>query len=182
MKHLPTIALLVTCCIAPLPGATLERLSLDDMITKSTAIVRGNVTQPGPPTPARVIYTHYKIQVSERFKGAPQKLVEVAVPGGTIDELHQTQPGSPVLNQGDEYVFFLWTGKSGMTWITGLTQGLFSMSMAQSADPTAWSRRCQPRTDAGPRHRETGQGQCRVPQTERPADANRRPLGQGGVQ
>jgi hypothetical protein len=36
---------------------------------------------------------------------------------------------------GDEYVFFLWTGKSGLTQIMGLTQGLFSVAQDGSADP-----------------------------------------------
>ena len=40
------LALVLTFCMWPLQGATLERLSLDDMIAKSTAIVRGKVTGP----------------------------------------------------------------------------------------------------------------------------------------
>ncbi len=137
VKRYLTIALLAACSILPLGSATLERLSLDDMIAKSTAIVRGTVTGTGRRSPGHDIYTHYRIQVSERFKGTAQKLVEIAVPGGTVGELHQTVSGSPVLRQGDQFVFFLWTSKSGVTWITGLTQGLFSLAGGNTADPTA---------------------------------------------
>jgi hypothetical protein len=49
------------------------------------------------------------------------------LPGGTAKGLSQSFSGSPVLKQGDEFVFFLWTSKGGITWITGLTQGLFSL-------------------------------------------------------
>jgi hypothetical protein len=50
------------------------------------------------------------------------------VPGGTARGLSQSFSGSPVLKQGDEFVFFLWTSKGGITWIIGLTQGLFSLA------------------------------------------------------
>src|SRR5450432_2029761 len=81
-----------------------------------------------------VIYTHYQIQVSEQFKGATRNSVEVMTPGGTVKALHQSFSGSPVLNQGDEFVFFLWTSKGGITWITGLTQGLFSLAGEPGTD------------------------------------------------
>jgi hypothetical protein len=128
VKRYLILAMVVTSCILPLPGATLERLSLDDMITRSTSIVRGKVTASWPAFTGSVIYTHYQIQVSEQFKGTPRNSVEVMVPGGTARGLSQDFSGSPVLKQGDEFVFFLWTSKGGITWITGLTQGLFSLA------------------------------------------------------
>ena len=135
-RHLFSIIIpvVVTSCWMPLQGATLERLTLDDMIGKSTAIVRGTVTDTWAAFTGRDIYTHYKIQVSEGFKGPAQKTVEIMVMGGTVGELHQTVAGAPVLNRGDEFVFFLWTSKSGITWITGLTQGLFALPAANSTD------------------------------------------------
>jgi hypothetical protein len=120
----------------PLQCATLERLSLDDMIAKSTAIVRGKVTGTTAAFSGPVIYTHYTIQVSEQFKGAKQSSVDVVIPGGTANGLRQSFSGAPVLNPGDEYVFFLYTGKAGLTTVTGLTQGLFSLPAGGSADPT----------------------------------------------
>jgi hypothetical protein len=122
------LVLLVSASL-PLPAATLERLSLDDMIGKSTAIVRGTVTESWAAYTGRDIYTHYKVQVTERFKGpAKESTIEISVPGGVIGQLHQTVAGSPVLNRGEQYVLFLWTSKNGVTWITGFTQGLFSLS------------------------------------------------------
>jgi len=127
VKRYAILAMLVTSCVLPLPSATLERLSLDDMITRSTAIVRGKVAASWAAYTGSVIYTHYQIQVSEQFKGAPRNSVEVMLPGGSAKGLSQSFSGSPVLKQGDEFVFFLWTSKGGITWITGLTQGLFSL-------------------------------------------------------
>ena len=127
VKRYVIFAMLVTSCVLPLPSATLERLSLDDMITRSTTIVRGKVAASWAAYTGSVIYTHYQIQVSEQFKGTPRDSVEVMLPGGTAKGLSQSFSGSPVLKQGDEFVFFLWTSKGGITWITGLTQGLFSL-------------------------------------------------------
>jgi hypothetical protein len=120
-----------------LAAATLERLSLDEMISKSTAVVRGTVTGIRTTFSGRDIYTHYRISVEERFKGAAEKSVEITVHGGKYGTYHQTAPGSPVLNQGDRYVFFLWTSNSGVTWITGMTQGLFQLNGSEPADPMA---------------------------------------------
>ena len=110
---------------------------MDDMIAKSTGIVRGTVTASWSAFTGSVIYTHYRIQVSESFKGAASSSVEIMVPGGTVKDLHQGFSGSPVLNKGDQFVFFLWTSKAGITWITGLTQGLFTLPAGSPADAVA---------------------------------------------
>ena len=137
VKRCLILAMVVTSWVPTLPCATLERLSLDDMITRSSTIVRGRVTASWAAFTGSVIYTHYQIQVSERFKGAGPNSVEVMTPGGTANGLSQNFSGSPVLNQGDEFVFFLWTSKSGITWITGLTQGLFSLAGEAGTDRLA---------------------------------------------
>ncbi len=118
-------------------SATLQQLSLDDMIAQSTAIVRGKVSGSYAAARGPLIYTYYTVQVSETLKGAPQTSVTVAVPGGTANHLRQTVPGAPEFHGGDEFVFFLWTGKSGLTQVIGLTQGLFKLSPGQASDPVA---------------------------------------------
>src|SRR5258708_14780627 len=127
---------MIAMMVSPLCSATLERLSMDEMIAKSTSIIRGTVSDSWAVFNGRDIYTHYKIQVDEGLKGPAQKSVEVTVPGGVYGTYHQTPSGSPVLNKGDQYIFFLWTSKAGVTWITGLTQGLFTVDRT-SADPVA---------------------------------------------
>jgi hypothetical protein len=107
------------------------------MIAKSTAIVRGRVTGSWSAFSRPVIYTHYTIQVAERFKGTGGSSVEVVVPGGVANNLRQAFPGAPVLNSGEEYVLFLWTSRAGLTQVIGLTQGLFSLSTETPADPMA---------------------------------------------
>ena len=137
VKRLFLRAFVLALCTWPLLCATLERLSLDEMITRSTAIVRAKVTGSYAAYSGRLIYTHYTVQVSERLKGGSLGSMDVAVPGGAVNGLRQTVDGAPEFQPGDEYVFFLWTGKSGLTQVMGLTQGLFAIPAGTSADPVA---------------------------------------------
>jgi hypothetical protein len=127
----------LTFCTGPLQSATLERLSLDEMISQSTSIVRAKVGRSYGMLHGRVIYTHYRIQVQEWFKGVKPDLNEVVVPGGVANGRRQDVGGAPQLDTGAEYVLFLWTGKSGATHIVGLTQGVFTLPQNASEDTKA---------------------------------------------
>jgi len=113
--------------VAQLGAATLSRLTLDDMISQSTAIVRARITGSYAAARGPVIYTFYQAQVLSQWKGTSQT-VEIAVPGGSVNGLRQDFPGTPQLTEAKEYLLFLWTSKSGLTQIIGLTQGLFDIS------------------------------------------------------
>jgi hypothetical protein len=137
VKRLAMLAPVLLACAAPVWCATLERLSFEDMAAKSTLIVRGKVSETWTATTNSAIFTHYRIQVSETFKGAAGKSVEIMVPGGELNGRRQTFSGSPVLNKGGDFVLFLWTSRAGITWIMGLTQGLFAVPADGSSDPVA---------------------------------------------
>jgi len=119
-----TLCLMATA-LPVLTAATLEQLSLEQMIQKSTAIVRGRILGSTTIRRGMVLYTTSRVQVLERWKGAAAGQVEVSVPGGAMSGLRQTFSGAPRLADGGEYVLFLWTGKSGVTHVIGLSQGLF---------------------------------------------------------
>lgn len=125
MRKLILLALAVGC----LPASTLQRLSLNDMIQKSTMIVRGTI-QPGavPALRRSLIYTHYQVSVTTAFKGSPGKTIDVAVPGGALNGTQQMVAGAPTLAPGEDCVLFLWTSKSGLTQVIGLSQGLFNVT------------------------------------------------------
>jgi len=106
-------------------ATTLQQLSLDDMAHKSTTIVRGAVRMTQGEIRSGSIYTHYTVQVVEQLKGIPAAQIDFMVPGGTVNGLHQTIAGSPAFTNGQEYLLFLWTSKSGLTTVIGLTQGVF---------------------------------------------------------
>jgi hypothetical protein len=129
------LALVLAACSMPAVCATLERLSLDEMIDSSTAIVRGRATGSYSAFSGRTIYTHYTIKVSETYKGKPQAQVSVAVLGGAANQLRQTFSGAPKFATGQEYVLFLWTSQAGVTQVIGFSQGAFSLTVDGSADP-----------------------------------------------
>jgi hypothetical protein len=128
MRIAPTaIGTLLVAMSLVLPAATLEKLELDEMIRKSTEIVRGKVTAKTANRRGAIVYTEATVAVTERLKGETKPVVKVSVPGGSIDGVTQTFPGTPELEPGSEHVFFLWTGKSGVTQIVGLSQGLLDL-------------------------------------------------------
>jgi len=113
--------------LAGLRATTLQQLSLNDMIQLSTTIVQGRATPAGSSFRGSIIYTHYQVQVSQVLKGSPATELDVAVLGGTAQGLRQEFAGAPTLADGQDYVLFLWTSKSGLTQVIGLSQGLFSV-------------------------------------------------------
>ncbi len=109
-------------------ATTLEKLSVEEMVQQSTAIVRGRATAAGSVQRGSMIYTVYRLQVSEVLKGAAA--AEVYVPGGTYGRYRQSIAGSPVLEPGVEYVLFLWASPRGLVQVIGLSQGVFQLKTA----------------------------------------------------
>lgn len=120
------VALFLPLC----PAATLEKMSLPELIRESTAIVRGRALDQRTVRQGPLIYTLARFEVLEQWKGPQAPQVEIALPGGTMGNLSQRFGGVPQLESGREFVVFLWTGPSGRTQITGLSQGLFEVLRA----------------------------------------------------
>ena len=113
---------------AAISATTIEKLSLDEMTAKSTAIVRGKVNFSHVAQHGAVYYTHYKVSVSERLKGTTAAQVDVVMPGGRIGKSEQTFSGIPTFVADSDVVLFLWTSKAGLTHVIGLGQGIFNVS------------------------------------------------------
>ena len=108
-------------------AATLEQLSFDEMTAQATDIVYGLVLGSYVAVKGDSIYTHYSVQVQERWKGNVKLVMDVVLPGGVAGGLRQSFAGVPQLDTGRKYAMFLWTGGSGRTQLIGLTQGLFNV-------------------------------------------------------
>ena len=126
------ILLLSTCVSA----ATLEKLSVDQMAQHSTVIVRGRITGCAGEARGSVIYTRCSVAVGETWKGAPRTHVDFIVPGGRVRSLSQTFTGTPKFSANEQYVLFLWIGRSGVPQIIGLSQGVFDVSVKPSGQTT----------------------------------------------
>lgn len=121
---------------AVVSGATLEQLSIEQMAQKSTSIVRGRVTGCSGEMRGSVIYTRCGLSVSETWKGPASSKAEFVVLGGTAKGLSQTFSGAPRFSINEEFVFFLWTGKSGIAQIIGLSQGVFGVTFSAAGQAT----------------------------------------------
>lgn len=126
------VVLLIAACPSVFP-ATLEKLALDDMVVKSTEIVRGRVTGISTSRRGSLILTQVSVAVTERWKGPEAATVEVVLHGGTFQGLRQTFAGTPELRQNGEYLFFLWAGRSGLRQIIGLSQGLLGIQLSKNS-------------------------------------------------
>ena len=122
-----------------LTGTTLEKLTFEEMVEKSTQIVRGRIALSSVRQHGAIYYSHYTVQVSEQYKGPSAKMIDVVLPGGTIGWSQQTFSGVPVFPANTDLVLFLWTSKAGLTHIIGLTQGVFQVSKDASGQ-TIFSR------------------------------------------
>ncbi len=122
-----TISAAVVATLAMGRATTLQKLTVDDMIKQSTAILRVTVTGSYATARGADIYTHYQFQITETLKAGPGQIREIGVPGGILNGLRQLAAGAPELKTGQDYVVFLWTGRSGMAQVIGLSQGLFTV-------------------------------------------------------
>jgi hypothetical protein len=152
-RLLAILGLLTWGMSRPCWATTLEQLSLNDMIVKSTTIVHAKVTGASGAFRGVDVYTFYQLQVVETLKpsgNASAARIEIAVPGGTAKGVRQTVPGAPNLTIGGDYVFFLWNGANALTQIMGLSQGL--LQVTQDSAGTQIARRpasTEPMVDRG---------------------------------
>jgi hypothetical protein len=132
--------LALTFALAALRATTLEQLTLDEMIQQSTSIVRARVGGSRTAYRGAGIYTFYQLAVLETWK-SPSKSgggpTEIAVPGGVVEGVRQIATGAPDLKPGQEYVLFLWTSRSGLTQVMGLSQGRFHVHEEMAQRPPA---------------------------------------------
>ena len=137
MRKLLLWSLLAAWLAPAVHATTLLQLSLNDMIQQSTMIVQGTAKPSYSAFRGSIIYTHYQVQVSQVFKGSAGASIDVAVIGGAASGLRQSYAGAPTLIPGQQYVLFLWTSKTGLTQVIGLSQGLFTLVAGANGQPTA---------------------------------------------
>jgi hypothetical protein len=92
-------------------------------VLDSAAVLRGNV-----------IYTSYRLKVTQKIKGQAGSTMEVLVPGGTLNNLRQSFAGSPTLDAGSEYVIFVWTSPRGLNHVLGMAQGVFDVKVTSEGE------------------------------------------------
>jgi hypothetical protein len=132
-----------------LHATVLEQLTLAEMSQQSTSIVRAKVTGVSAALKGSDAYTLYQLQIWETWKRGALTPNAVAVPGGVAGGIRQVVPGAPALQPGAEYVLFLWTGRSGLTQIIGLSQGVFRIA-GENGRPIETQRDAKPNVKLDP--------------------------------
>lgn len=120
----------------PARATILQQLTLDEMARKSTSIIHARVTGSSEVIRGGDVFTIYKFETLETLKSGPIAR-QVAVPGGVAGGMRQVVAGAPILRAGQEYILFLWTGRSGLTQLMGMSQGLFSVEHTSAGDARA---------------------------------------------
>jgi len=129
VKQLALILTLLALAVGLVNATTLQQLSMDEMIQKSTSVVRGRILGVSATERAGDIFTVYQVRVLENLKGTaqPGQQIEISVPGGELRGVRQPVAGAPSFVTGDDYVLFLWKGRSGINQVMGLSQGTYSV-------------------------------------------------------
>ena len=119
-------------------ATTLQQLTVEEMAQKSTAIVRAKVTGSSGVQRGTDVFTVYRFETLETVKRSNgTQPIEVGVPGGIAGGIRQMVAGAPVLRAGQEYILFLWTGRSGLAQVIGMSQGLFAVERTTAGDSIA---------------------------------------------
>ncbi len=137
-RNLAALSLAFLTVAMPLFPTALLQMNMDQITAVSTEVVEGTVTGSSTGLSGQTIFTHYSVQVANRWKGAPNPTTDVALPGGTFKNLRQSFAGVPVLRTGQQYVLFLWQGKTGPNQPVGLTQGIFEVDANATGGPQAF--------------------------------------------
>jgi len=93
----------------PARGATVLRLSFEELTGRSDAVVRGRVVGSTPKMNAAAgrISTFTEVEVTEAIKGTPGKRLTVRQPGGEVGGIGQAVAGAARFAPGEEVVLFL---------------------------------------------------------------------------
>ncbi|HEY8207559.1 MAG TPA: hypothetical protein VIG99_08765 [Myxococcaceae bacterium] len=110
--HAGTLAvglLLLAAPAGPARGATVLRLSFEELTGRSDAVVRGRVVGSTPKMNAAAgrISTFTEVEVTETIKGAPGRRITVRQPGGEVGGIGQSVAGAARFAPGEEVVLFL---------------------------------------------------------------------------
>src|ERR1700691_1408481 len=92
LMRIVAIFVFVACAGIPAPATILQQLTLDEMVQKSTSIIRARVAGSSDVVRGGDVCTIYKIETLETLKSG-RVAREVAVPGGVAGGMRQVVAG-----------------------------------------------------------------------------------------
>jgi hypothetical protein len=125
-------AMVVSCLLCGSVSAiTLVPMTFDELVEASAAVVYGRVADVQGQWTAdrRGIDSIVAIDAIDYLKGDLSERISVRLPGGRVGGMVNLIPGAPVLAEGDLIVLFLRTRGPSLPTPTGLTQGVFRVTI-----------------------------------------------------
>ena len=105
-----------------------------EVVSEASTIVRGRVTDVrAVRSPAGDVESVVTIAVEATLKGSAEAFVAMRVPGGTIGRYRTVMTGAPVMQVGQQAVFFLKRGPGNALWPVGLSQGIYRVTNSAGA-------------------------------------------------
>ena len=116
-------------------ATTVERLSLDDLATRSQSIIEGVVrgSRSYWSADGKLILTSTTIEVTEAIKGQPARTVEITTVGGKVGDTILHVGGMPAFAPGENTIVFAERTKGYLT-VLGLGQGKFTIANGEVAN------------------------------------------------
>lgn len=127
MRRSVLVLSLLSLLAASLDATTVAPLSFEQLVSASSAVVYGRVSEVRSQWTAdrRFIESVVSIDVITGMKGGPGDTVAFTVPGGQVGRYLNVIPGAPTFAPGDLAVFFLTAHGPRLPVTTGLTQGIY---------------------------------------------------------
>lgn len=137
--------LAAAAALALLPASgrstTVERLTPEELVARSAAIVWGDVVSVRAEQAAngKGIFTHVEVAPRETLKGAPAPLESLKLPGGEVGDVAYVVHGVPRFRTGEEVVLLVTDAhpRSGVRVPVGLGQGVHRVSRPAHGPPIA---------------------------------------------
>lgn len=127
MRRSVLVVFLATLSVASVDATTVAPLSFEQLVSESSAVVYGRVSDVRSQWTAdrRFIESVISIDVIKGMKGGTGETISFTVPGGQVGRYLNVVPGSPMFAPGDLAVFFLTAHGPRLPVTTGLTQGIY---------------------------------------------------------
>jgi hypothetical protein len=119
--------LFAALCAFRADATTVVRLSFEQLVNESQAVVYGRVADVRAQWTAdrRFIESVVTVEVLRGMKGTARDSIAFTVPGGQVGRYLNVIPGAPTFAPGDLAVFFLTAQGARLPVTTGFTQGIY---------------------------------------------------------
>jgi hypothetical protein len=135
MRRSIFVVVLIALFVASIDATTVAPLSFEQLVSGSSAVVYGRVTDVRSQWTAdrRFIESIVSIEVIKGMKGGASNMISFTVPGGQVGRYLNVIPGAPMFSTGDLAVFFLTAHGPRLPVTTGLTQGIYRVQRDASS-------------------------------------------------